>query len=751
MMDLAPGRRLGDRFVLVRRLAEAAGAEAWLAEDTVLERRVALKLVAGDPLEDAAAARLAAELERLRALPPGVPVEVLGLHRADGFSILAMEYLPGGDLGQFRGRPYGVFARALGDVARSLEAVHAAGLVHRDLKCGNVLLDDDGRARLADFSGATLAGQAVGGGSLHNVSPQQLRGEPASPADDLYAFGVLIYELLSARPPWYPDITPDRVLHEPVPPLLPRHPAPERLRRLALRLLAKSPAQRLSTMAEVRAELAAALAEAPDESAVVLAPAAPAAAGPTPSRRPWLVSAAALALLAAALAVFLWLPQRVGNGGDGAAGEIAAAAQADAERRKQAEADAASLEQARVAAEADRDKLDAKLAALDARGAASWAVEDMAAARRARAEGERQHQARVYTTAAAVWQQGLAGLEALEARLPQLVAAAVAEGRAALDAGRSRAARDAFQRALAIEPDNAAAKRGLARAESLDEVLARLDSAARDEQAGRLAQAEQGYRAALALDAEAPGAEAALARIAAGRQGDAYAAAMARGLAALADGRSEEAREALGRALALRPGSKEAEDALAQVGAREKAGTLAAIEQRAREAERAERWKDAEKAWTEARQLEPTLIAAQEGLARAVPRVALEGRMAALLSSPERVWTPAGRAEARAVIDAVAAAGAPKQRLEAEARELSSRVAAAEVPLRVALTSDGLTEVVINRVGRFGAFQSREVELLPGRYAVVGTRQGYRDVRRELLVTPEGPPPSLMIRCEEPI
>jgi eukaryotic-like serine/threonine-protein kinase len=265
------------------------------------------------------------------------------------------------------------------------------------------------------------------------------------------------------------------------------------------------------------------------------------------------------------------------------------------------------------------------------------------------------------------------------------------------------------------------------------------------------AQAEQGYRAALAIDAEAPGAQAALSRIAAGRQGEAYAAAMSRGLAALAGGRGEEAREAFGRALELRPGSKEAEDALAQVDSREKAGTLASLEQRAREAERAERWKDAEKAWTEARQLEPTLVAAQEGLARTTPRVALDARMAALMSSPERVWTPAGRTEARSVIEAVAAAPAPKQRLEAEARELAARVAAAEVPVRVALTSDGLTEVVINRVGRFGAFQSREVELLPGRYAVVGTRQGYRDVRRELVVKPDGPPPSLTIRCEEPI
>lgn len=752
MMDFAPGRRLGDRFVLVRRLAEGAEAEAWLAEDTALERRVALKIVAGDRLDDGAAARLETELERSRSLPPGVAVEVLGLHRADGLAILEMEYLPGGDLGQFRGRPYGTFARALADVARALESVHATGLVHRDLKCGNVLLDADGRARLSDFGLAALAGLPAGGGSPYHMSPQQLRGEPASPADDLYAFGVLLYELLSAHPPWYPDVTPDRVLHEPVPPLRPRHPAPERLRRLALRLLAKSPAQRLATMAEVRAELAAALAEAPEESAVVVPAAAAPATPSAPRRRAWLVPAAAVALVAGAAAVFLWLPQRVaGPGGAEMAEEIAEAAKADADRRRQAEADAASLEQARAAAEELRGRLDAKLASLDARGAGRWAVEDLAAARRERDEGERRHQAQDYAAAGAAWQRGLAGLEALEARLPALVAAALAEGREALAAGRARAAGEAFARALSIEPDNAEAKRGQARAGTLDEVLALLDAAARDEQAGRTAQAEQGYRAALARDAEAPGAREALERIASGRQGEAYAASMSRGLAALADGRHEEARAAFNRALGLRPGSREAEDALAQVDLREKAGALASVESRARGAEREERWRDAEQAWTEARRLEPTLAAAQEGLARVAPRIALDARMAALLASPEKVWTPAGRAEARSVLAAVGAADAPKQRLERDAAELAGRVAAAEVPVTVALTSDGVTDVVINRVRRLGAFQNQQVELLPGRYAVVGTRPGYRDVRRELVVAPGGPTPALAIRCEEPI
>jgi hypothetical protein len=78
-------------------------------------------------------------------------------------------------------------------------------------------------------------------------------------------------------------------------------------------------------------------------------------------------------------------------------------------------------------------------------------------------------------------------------------------------------------------------------------------------------------------------------------------------------------------------------------------------------------------------------------------------------------------------------------------------IADAETPLRVALASDNLTEVTIYRVGRLGAFERKDMELLPGRYTVVGVRPGYRDVRRELTLLPGNAAPTLVIRCEEPI
>ena len=208
MQELTPGLELGARFVLVRRIGRGGSAEVWLAADRARGGEVALKFFDESVTGDAARlARLEAEVGLAASLPRARTVALHGLERMDGRVFLVMEYLEGGDLGQMRGRSFESWSRAVDDVAAALEALHARGLVHRDLKCANVFLDGDGHARLGDFGLTALAGSAESGHSPYNVSPQQLRGEPAQPADDLYAFGALLYELIAGHPPYYPDIT----------------------------------------------------------------------------------------------------------------------------------------------------------------------------------------------------------------------------------------------------------------------------------------------------------------------------------------------------------------------------------------------------------------------------------------------------------------------------------------------------------------------------------------------------------------
>jgi len=156
--ELTPGLELGARFVLVRRIGRGGSAEVWLATDRLRGGEVALKFfdetVTGDP---ARLARLESEVALATSLPPAQVVAVHGLERIDSFTFLVMDYLEGGDLGQLRGRSFESWSRAVDDVAAALEALHARGLVHGDLKTSNVFLDAQGRARLGDFGLTALA------------------------------------------------------------------------------------------------------------------------------------------------------------------------------------------------------------------------------------------------------------------------------------------------------------------------------------------------------------------------------------------------------------------------------------------------------------------------------------------------------------------------------------------------------------------------------------------------------------------
>ena len=749
MKELTPGLELGARFVLVRRIGRGGSAEVWLAVDRERSEQVALKILDESVAGDAARiAQLSGEVARARALPPGFTVAVHGLEQADDRTFLVMEFLEGGDLGQMRGRSFESWSRAADDVAAALEALHARGLVHRDLKCANVFLDGEGRARLGDFGLAALAGTVTTGGSPYNASPQQLRGEPAQPLDDLYAYGALLYELIAGHPPFYPEITRDRVLQDPVPPLVPRGSVPVGVRELSLRLLAKRPEERPASATRVRAMLASAAAD--DSGAVQpLAHEVP-LLQPRQARGGRLFPIAIGAAVVAAIGVVFLLP-RAAQEDSGFAREARVEAERQGKEFRSREEQRAAQADARDQADAAREKFEGAFEKLDARAAARWATAVFAEARDGGARAAQRYSVGDYAAAAQSWNQASNKLAALEKQLPQALKDAVDRGQAALANAKTGAAREAFGLALAIEPGHPPAKAGLARADRFDAALAVMDRALAEEQAGRLAAAEEGFRKALAIDAAIPGAAEGIARLSSSRSADAFSVAMSRGFADAAAGRNEEARAAFNQALALRPGSREAKDAIAALDQGQRASALTLLEARARTAESAERWDEALAAWREAGTLEPSLESARDGLARSTPRAELQRRIDALNANPERMWAPEGRAEARSLIATAAAAGNPRERLAASARQLERLAAAAQSPVRLRLESDGVTQVVIYRVGQYGTFSTRDVELLPGRYTVVGTRSGFRDVRREVVLPPGVAPTAVIVRCEEPI
>jgi tRNA A-37 threonylcarbamoyl transferase component Bud32 len=212
-MNSRPETLVGGRYRLERQIGAGATARVWLAFDQVLERQVAVKMLAGSiGGENAHIERFRREARAVANLQHAHIVTVLDSGEHEGMPFIVLEYVDGETLKeriQRVGRLTITEAVAIAiEVARALDAAHARGLVHRDVKPQNILLDAEGGAKITDFGIARSGGEdglTVGGrvlGTTDYVSPEQALGHQVSGQSDLYSLGVVLYESLTGSVPF---------------------------------------------------------------------------------------------------------------------------------------------------------------------------------------------------------------------------------------------------------------------------------------------------------------------------------------------------------------------------------------------------------------------------------------------------------------------------------------------------------------------------------------------------------------------
>ena len=771
---LAAGPLIAARYELLRPLRSGPDASfaPLLVRDTISGGEVVLKQVDADVVGARAELRdaLAAVGDTALLLPRQAVV--------DGATVYeVLDYLPGGEIGRLRGRPWSFVVRRLLPVIEALGRLHAAGIVHGDIKSSNVLLDADGLARLADFgSTQRLETAARAPGSPYAMSPERHAGGPVSIADDVYAVGALLYELISGHPPFYPDLTPERVRDESPAPLAGNPPPPAELAALVAQCLAKDPEQRPASAHEIATQLAGMLERSATADAAVpggaprLQPppdALPLQAkwqragqsGPTAAqsrregfRRGLLASAVVLAIAAVGFTFFV-LPDLVAQRSPVAVPQPPSS-KAPPASAKDDVTHPPNLEQlAELKRRADemRAPLPERMRKLEQTDAARWGTADLATAKAKLAAGDASMEQREFTAAIDAFTTVGATLAALEKRRPDVLKGLLKDAAVAFDAGRAAEAAGQFAAALRVDPANATARAGLARSKVLDDVMRETSLGARAEQQGDTGAAAAAYKRALGLDPASKGAREGLARLQARATGDAFAANMAQALAALAHKEYPAAQAAFQRADKIRPGTAEVADGLRQLRLATETQNLAQTMARGRAAEQEERWADAVAIYREALKADSALREAQEGLERSEPRAMLGAQLQAFIDRPERLYSQAGREAARSALGQVSSVASRGPRLQEQVTRVTELLHQAETPVHVALASDNVTDVQVYRVGKLGPFASRELELMPGRYTVVGTREGYRDVRKEIMLLPGSAPPVVTIRCEEPI
>ena len=295
------GTVLGGRYRLVELLGQGGMATIYRARDNQLERDVAVKVLRPEYGADPDfidrfrhEAQAAASLNH----PGIVAVHDYGTDPAGPY--IVMEVIEGEDLSTIIRRtgalPPRAAARLVAQAARAVAAAHDRGIVHRDIKPGNLLVARDGRVKVTDFgiaralseSALTLPGTTLG--SVHYFSPEQARGEMATPASDIYSLGIVLYELLTGRRPWTGDtaaaIATARLTGAVPSPSAAHGGIPPTLEAIDRKALAPNPDERFASAAEMAEALESFLGEERGAdglraagAAAVVGAAGPAAAG----------------------------------------------------------------------------------------------------------------------------------------------------------------------------------------------------------------------------------------------------------------------------------------------------------------------------------------------------------------------------------------------------------------------------------------------------------------------------------------
>jgi tRNA A-37 threonylcarbamoyl transferase component Bud32 len=270
MEAVAPERRLAGRYVLEELIATGGMAEVWRARDDVLARMVAVKILRADLADDPSLSeRFQREAVTAARLTHPHIVSVFDTGVDDDTRYIVMEHFAGRSLREIledrKALPTGESVSIMLPVLEALGFAHGHGLIHRDVKPGNILVED-GRVKVTDF-GIAKAAYAHGDltttgamlGTVRYVSPEQVEGGEIDSRSDLYSAGVVLYEMLTGRPPFtaQTDVATAmmRLTSDPLPPRAIRPGIPRGLESVVMRALARGPEDRFSSAEAMRAAL----------------------------------------------------------------------------------------------------------------------------------------------------------------------------------------------------------------------------------------------------------------------------------------------------------------------------------------------------------------------------------------------------------------------------------------------------------------------------------------------------------------
>lgn len=386
----------------------------------------------------------------------------------------------------------------------------------------------------------------------------------------------------------------------------------------------------------------------------------------------------------------------------------------------------------------------------DLQGAETWAPRAWSAAISSANLGDEHYGHRRFKEAVLAYESAAQQLLQLQSERPQLLLDTLASAHAALQANDIAPAIDAFERVLVMQADHPQAQAGLAQARVREQILGLMEEGQRAQVAGELALAAKAYESVLQLDASYLSAQAELTKVLESLARQAYQKSMSQALTALDSGDLNTAEKALKQAASIKAGTAELQDARQRLQNARRQSLLDSLRKQAQGYAAKENWAEVITRYQKALGIDAQATFARSGLTHAQSRQKLNTQLDHYLEAPERLSSDEPLNNARALLETNP--GTPKNEplLAAKLSALQEAVRIADTPITLLIESDNQTQITIYHVGRLGAFERKEIRLRPGRYTVTGSREGYRDVREIISLSP-ATPAHISLRCEERI
>ncbi|WP_448566542.1 hypothetical protein [Thalassotalea ganghwensis] len=388
---------------------------------------------------------------------------------------------------------------------------------------------------------------------------------------------------------------------------------------------------------------------------------------------------------------------------------------------------------------------------LEERKVQLWSKKPFEQALNTASQGDLFYRNQEFEQAIAHYNQALDALTRIDESAETFFQQYLTAGRDAIAEQDAETAKSSLELAMHISPQNEQAKQLFDRSLVLEQVIDYLNKGDELVLERKLEQAKVWYEKATGLDPLSTLARDKLEDVSSRIIEQNFSKAMSRGYQQLQNKAYDRAIKSFQQALAIKPNAKLAQDALEQSHNEKTLAKIESLLSLAVADEQSERWLQAQQHYKKALTLDPTLVKAKVGELRATARLALDTDLKRIIDEPNRLASENIYNQAKSTFEDALAINKPGKKLSAQISAARAILNKMKVPVSITLKSDNITQVTLYKTGSLGTFIEKELTLTPGEYTLVGTRDGFRDVREDFSLGPNDTSKTIVIQCNEKV